>query len=307
MMLVVVYVINGLNADSELVMLNASGRSAGLLVRPLLVLAIPVLIVSAVSSIYLRPLAVREGQILTTEVNAGAIGSLIRPGQFLTLARNVVIHTRSIAPSGALDGIFIFDQREPSESVAYIAGAGAIVTRPEGVFLVMQRGVIQRRSNEDGAISTIEFGSYAFDLSNLRGRAEIALGPGERDFLYLFDPDEDDPIQQSAPFRYAAEIHARITTPLYVLVLTFVPAVLLAVPRSPRQQRIRRTAGTVLFSGLLLGFNLFAGAALERTPWLVVPVYAIPLIGIAGPILLMASGFSFAMPRWPRRMSRKTA
>lgn len=296
MLIVVVYVITSLNSDSELVVINSSGRSSAILIRPLLALAIPIVIVSAASSIHFRPLAARQGQTLVAEVNARAIGSLIRPGQFLTLGRNVVIHVRDIAPNGDLDGIFVFDQREAQESVAYIAGAGRIVNRPEGVFLVMQDGVIQRRSAADGAISALEFDSYAFDLSNLGSRAEIALGPGERDFLYLFNPDPVDPIARANPFRYQAEIHTRITTPLYVLVLTFVPAALLAAPRSRRQRRSLRTAGTVAFSALLLGFNLFAGAALERSPWLVVPVYAVPLLGVVVPILLMASGISLRLP-----------
>jgi lipopolysaccharide export system permease protein len=299
MLIIVVYVINGLNSDSELVILNSSGRSSGILIRPLLTLAIPILILSAVASIYFRPLAAREGQVLVAEVNARAIGSLIRPGQFLTLQRNVVIHVRNVAPGGALNGIFVFDQREPAESVSYIAGRGALVNRPEGVFLIMEDGVIQRRS-ADGTMSAIEFESYTFDLSTLGNRTEVALGAGERDFLYLFNPDPDDPVLTANPYRYAAEIHARITTPFYVLILTLVPAAFLATARSPRERRPLRTIATILFSVLLLGFNLFAGAALERSPWLVIPVYGIPILGIAGPILLMASGVSLRLPRWPR-------
>ena len=301
MLLVVVYVINSLSADSELVSVNASGRSQGMLLRPLIVLAIPIFILSAVSSLYFRPLAARQGQLLTAEVNANAIGSLIRPGQFLTLGADVVIQVRDITPGGALSGIFVFDQRDPQQSVAYIAGAGAIVNRPDGVFLVMRDGVIQRRSSGTDAISTIEFQSYAFDLSSLGSRAEVVAGAGERDLGYLLNPDPRDPIQRGNPFRYEAEVHNRITVPLYVLVLTLVPAALLSSARSPRQRRGLRTAGTIVFSGLLLGFNLYAGAGLERSPWLLYLVYAIPVAGIFLPILFMASGAVIRFPRWPRR------
>jgi lipopolysaccharide export system permease protein len=298
MLIVVVYVINSLSSDSELVSIGSSGRSQGVLLRPLFALAAPILLLSIASSLYFRPIAAQGSQQLVAEVNANAIGNLIRPGQFLTLGDDVVIQVRDVGPGGTLSGIFVFDQRDPAQSVAYIAGAGAIVNRDEGIFLVMQDGVVQRRSTGTDAVSTIEFQSYAFDLSSLGNRADVAIGPGERSTLYLLQPDPNDPIQRADPFRYRAEFHNRITVPLYVLVLTLVPAAFLSSARSPRQGRGLLTTGTVLLSGLLLGCNLYFGGALESGPWLLGLVYAVPVGGIVLPIVFLATGRRIRLPRW---------
>lgn len=305
MLLVVVTTLNSLNGDSELISLNASGGSPGLLVRPILALSIPVFLLSAASSLYFHPLTARETNRLLSEVNANVIASLIRPGQFRSLGRDVVMQVKSIEPGGRLEEIFVFDRHDPSQTVAYLARTAAVVDRDEGKFLLMQDGVIQRRATDSNAISVIAFDTYPLDLSSLANDgAPDGIRPNERSLGYLLSPDPSDPIYQENPFTYAAELHKRITEPLYVLVLALVPAALLGAARSARQGRVLVTTGTAAFSALLLASHLYFSGTLESTPAFLLPLYLVPILGIVLPILLLWTGWRPPRTGWLRPRGR---
>ncbi len=306
MLIVVIMTLNSLNGDSELISLNASGGAPGILVKPVLALAIPVFCLSAVSSLYFNPVTAREGNRLLSEVNANVIASLIRPGQFRSLGRDVVMQVRSIEPGGRLEEIFVYDRHDPAQTVAYLARTASVVDREEGKFLLMQDGVIQRRDTDSNAISMIAFDTYPLDLSSLANAgAPGGIRPNERPLGYLLSPDPSDPLYQANPFVYAAELHNRITVPFYVLVLALLPTALLGAARSARQGRVLVTTGTAAFSAALLATNLYFGGTLKNTPALLLPVYLVPILGIALPILTLATGWRPRRPDWLRLLFRR--
>ncbi|MCW5716663.1 MAG: LptF/LptG family permease [Bauldia sp.] len=306
MLIVVIVTLNSLNGDSELVSLNASGGSPGILVRPILAVAIPVFLLSAASSLYFHPITARETNRLLSEVNANVIASLIRPGQFRSLGRDVVMQVRSIEPGGRLEEIFVFDRHDPTQTIAYLARTASVVDRAEGKFLLMQDGVIQRRATDSNAISVIAFDTYPLDLASLANSSgPDGIRPSERPLPYLLAPALSDPLYQANPFVYAAELHGRLTEPLYVLVLALLPAVFLGAPRSARQGRVLVTTATAAFSAVLVAANLYFGETLEDTPALLLPVYLVPLLGIGLPIAALATGRSPRRPDWLRPPFRR--
>lgn len=305
MLLVVTMTLNSMNGDSELVSLNASGGSPRMLVKPILALAIPVFCLSAAAALHFHPITARETNRLLSDVNANVIASLIRPGQFRSLGRDVVMQVRSVE-SGQLQEIFVFDRHDPAQTVAYLARTAAVVDRDEGKFLLMQDGIIQRRATDSNAISVIAFDTYPLDLASLANSgAAGGIGPGERPLGYLLSPDPSDPLYQDNPFVFAAELHKRVTEPFYVLVLALVPAAFLGAARSSRQGRVLVTTGTTAFAALLLAANLYFGETLESSPVLLLPVYLVPALGIGLPILALATGWRPRRPDWLRRPSRR--
>lgn len=277
LLLVVISTVNSLNNDSELVSVAASGSSQRVMLRPILVLAIPVALLSAVCSLFLAPAAQSETASLLEEVNADVIGALLRPGQFRSLGDDVTIQVAAIRPDGTLQGIFIFDEREAGETAAYLAGAGATYRADDGSYLLMQDGMLQRRL-ANGDITVLRFESYAFSLSDLAARTEGGrTTPQQRSLAYLLDPDPNDPIYQDRPFSFTAELHNRIIIPLYVIVLAVVPLAMLGQAHSMRQRRAALTIGTTLFGIALIGIGITLSQALSQAPVLLPLSYAIPL------------------------------
>lgn len=295
MLIVVISTINTLNADSELVSLGAAGASPAVMLKPVFLLALPLALLSASCSLYFNPAAARASASLIEEVNASLLTSLIRPGQFRSLGDDVVIQVRSVHPDGTLEGIFVFDRRAEDETVAYLAGAGAMFENEAGQFLLMQEGVIQRRPLDGTTVSIIQFQSYAFDLSALGSQNPAAgIRPNERDTAYLLDPDPSDPIFQDNPFRYTAELHNRLTIPLYVLALALFPLALLGQVQTARQGRGLITTVAAVGGGAILGAGLYLSGAIETNEAMAIPVYGVPLT-----VIVLSTAFVWSGRRPP--------
>ena len=314
MLIVVITTVNWLNADSELVSVEANGAPRTIMLKPVLALAVPVALLSTASSLYLSPYAERSSASLVEEVNANVITTIIRPGEFRALGDDVVMQAAAIHPDGTLEGIFVFDRRLVDETVAYIADAGALVENDLGQFLLMQDGVIQRQTAATEAVSTIQFRSYAFDLSTLSSQSIAGdLRPNQRPLDYLLNPDRNDPIYQDNPYRYTAELHNRLTMPLYALALALLPLAILGQVRTARQGGGKRTA----FAGVAGIAVLMAGLTLQGALWtnprILAATYGVPVGVIVFSLLYVWSGkrlpsFGFLCParRFRSRRVRAT-
>ncbi len=291
MLIVVISTINTLNANSELISLGASGASPSVMLKPVLVLALPLALLSALCSVVLNPLSAKATSSLIENVNADLITSVIRPGQFRTLGDDVTIEIDAVHPDGTLEGLFLFDNRDPNETVAYLARRGSTLTLDSSRWLQMQGGVIQRRPRDGGAVSVLVFDSYAFNLSTLSSQTQAGTAqPNQRPVGYLLNPDPSDPVYQANPFRYAAEFHNRATVPLYVLVLALLPLALLGQVQTARQGRGRITTIAATIGALAMGTGLYLSGALETNSALLPVVYGLPLGVIALSILFVLSG-----------------
>ena len=281
MLIVVATTLNWLNADSELISVEAAGARRTLLLRSVLVIALPMTLIAAACSLYLSPSAARADASLVEEVNTNVIATLVRPGQFQSLGDGVVIQAAAVHQDGTLEGLFVFDRRPGNETIAYIAEAGAMIENERGQFLLMQDGVIQRRNLTSAAVSTIQFESYAFDLTTLASQSVAGdLQPGQRPLSYLLSPSPSDPIFQANPHRYTAEFHNRVAKPLYVLALSLVPLALMGGARTTRQGGGKRMALTALIGIGLLVAGMSLESAATGNPAFVPLTYGIPLGGI---------------------------
>lgn len=294
-----IYTLNTLNTDSELVSINAGGRSQRILVRPTMALSLLVAAAVATSTLYLTPNSIRASRELVTEVNASVVGSVIREGQFRQLGPGLTVNVRQRDTSGILHGLFVFDTRDSAQTIAYIAARGALVDNPLGKFLLLQDGVIQRQIRKTGAVTIIEFQSYAFDLASLAGRTSASgHSPQEQSTAYLLDPDPSDPYLQSTPGALTAELHDRFSSPLYVFVFGLVPVVFLGQVRSTRGRNvgiiIAAAAATVAVRGL--GFVVLG--AVRQQPALAPLLYAVPLGAIALSLVAIFAGMRVEAPSW---------
>ena len=120
---------------------------------------------SAVLSLYLAPLSLQSFRILITQVRADVISSVLKEGQFTRLEEGVTLHIRERGQDGSLEGLLIEDRRTPEAQVVYVADTARLAEIDAGSFLIMQDGTIQRREGAADTVTTIDFDSYAIDLS----------------------------------------------------------------------------------------------------------------------------------------------
>jgi lipopolysaccharide export system permease protein len=302
LLIALVQTLSAFNAESELVVLNASGASRFVVLRPLMILATIVSLTMLGLSATVSPSALRLLREELTKVNVDLVANIVQPGRFVALEGGLTFHIRNRAGDGSLGGLFIDDQRDPETGFTYIAERAAIVSMFGKTLLVMQDGVIQRRANKDGNLALIDFQSYAFDLSNLTSQSVApSFRPSERPTEELWERMAEDlsadPKAARDQTRFRAEFHDRLSQPLLPLAFAIVVFLALGDARTTRQGRGSAIVGTILIAALVRGGHFAASSAAGTSLLGVVAVYGISAATIVGGLALIASDRSVTVPR----------
>jgi len=295
----VVYALNVLNGDSELVIVNAAGASPLVLLKPVALVGLLVAAAVAATTLYLSPLTQQNARNMLASINSDIITSVIHEGQFVRVAEGVVIEVKERNPDRTLSGIFVSDSREPDQTVTYLAQNGAVLDNPLGTFLIMENGVIQRQTHSDGAISIIEFRSYAFDLANFASRTGTPVYlPTERSTAYLLNPDPQDPLYQRSPERFQSELQDRLSAPLYAFANAILPLTFLGQARTTRRSRAGAITGATLASSIVRGAGFLLLAPAAKSAFAMFALYAIPILATGLAALVLIGVVQLRMPAW---------
>ncbi len=299
LMLAVIYTFNSMNQGSELVVINAAGTKQWWLLKPVLIAGLAVTVFMASMTLWMSPLSMRLWRELRSEVNGNLLTSILREGEFVKIENGLYFQLRQRLADGTLRGIFMSDSRDDDESVDYIAERGAVLDSPAGIFLVMSDGTIQTKKESDSTLSIIQFSSYAFDLSSFSspGKAPVFM-PNERPTTYLFNPDADDRLFQRQPAKYAAEIHARFTTPINALVFALIPLLFLSQAETHRQSRSATIALAATSAIALAAFEFVLAIAARDQVISPVFMYLVPLAAIVGSCVLILLGIQPKPPEF---------
>lgn len=283
-----VWTLNRLNADSELVVLDAAGTSPLRVARPFLLLAVATSFIVGFATLYAQPASLRELRYWITQVRADLISQIVREGQFTTVEGALTFHVRERLNNGALLGIFVQDGRSKEETLTYIAERGQIVESPSGTFLVLEKGSVQRQKtvgDTDAAI--VVFERYAFDLSQFIGSSDVTqYKPRERYTSELLNPAADDPFYVAAPGRFRSELTERFVAPLYPVAFMLIALAALGQARTTRQGR-----------GFAIGVSIAAVVALRIAGFAAQAMSYLSATGavVAGVLPILASALAFAI------------
>jgi lipopolysaccharide export system permease protein len=275
LMIAVAYVLGKLSNDSELIVMSAAGMAPWRVFRPFLALGILVTLFVAWLSFYISPMCLQELRRWATQVRAEIVTSNVQPGRFIVIDGRLTLHIRAREPNGQLRGIMLDDQRDPKERGTIFAERGDLLTTERGIFLSLSNGAVHRHENGKRDPIIVRFKEYAFDLSRLSpNNGPVTFAIHERSIQDLLNPRPDDPTFKRIPGQFRAELHNRITTPLYPLAFLLVTFAFLGTPRTTRQSRAMSLIGAIAvvtavrglgFVGTIAGSN---SAAALLVPYL---------------------------------------
>ncbi len=218
----VIYALNRLNGDSELIVMSAAGMHPLRLMRPFATLSALVCTLVAVTTLYLMPASFQELRDLITRIRADFVANLVKEGQFTTLDAGVTFHYRE-RQGDALMGIFMQDKREPDRVIVYLAERGRTVDVEGQSFLVLDNGSIHRQQPGSRDSSIVAFDRYALNLSALTpDNADVVYKPRERSTTALMFPDKSEFYYQFQEGRFRAELHDRLSSWLYPLAMMLI-------------------------------------------------------------------------------------
>lgn len=162
-----VYVTNRLAADSEMVVVQATGYSPFRLARPVAVFGLIVAALTGVLTNFLVPASAARLDDRQDEIAETATARILQEGQFLTPAEGVTVYIGEITPAGELRQVFLSDTRSAVENVTYTAANAYLVRTARGPQLVMVEGMAQTLRLADRRLVTTGFSDLAYDIGAL--------------------------------------------------------------------------------------------------------------------------------------------
>lgn len=245
--------IGRLYRDSEMAVITAVGVGPRRLLRPVLMLVLPVVFVVGACSLWLGPWAERTASRQLEEANRSVLLAGLEPGRFTPLSGGGIVYVASLSEDGkGLGQIFL---QRPGEERFEVVSAQRGQMYLEGDrrrFLRLEDG-----HQLEGPLS----GELDYRLMRFAAN-EVALPDREK------GREQDDPelrptwqLFGDGDLAAVAELHVRLAPPLLALAFA-----LMAVPLSrsaPRQQRYGKVMLSVL--AYLLGVNMM----IVGSQWLV--------------------------------------
>ncbi len=223
--------------DNEMTILAAAGMSVRALVRPLLLVALPLLAGVAMLTFWIVPGALRVADRMVDEANRSLLTAGLEAGRFMPLPGGAgVVYVGEIDPRGAdFRRLFVYREREDRVDIV-TASHGRLFHDQDGSnrYLALEDGF-----RVEGSLASPNFRTMRFERNELRlpasekvrrNRSESRVGSRE--------------LMASGTPRDMAELHWRLGLPLSVLTLA-----LLAFPLArsgPRESRYGRLMVAVL-------------------------------------------------------------
>jgi lipopolysaccharide export system permease protein len=224
--------------ESEMAVFAASGLAVTGLLRPLLLMALPLTVVMAFISFWLAPAAIREAQTLQEEASRSLIVAGLEPGRFVELPNNDgVMYVEGMNGDGTkFTKMFVASERANANDGSTTLN---VITATDGELFHDANGAERYLGLNNG-----------FRVEGVIGQDNYRLMRYQRNDIKMQDNDNDntpDSVKRSAPTSellasndivQRAELQWRLAAPLSVIVL-----VLLALPlakSSPREPRYAR-------------------------------------------------------------------
>ncbi len=291
--------LSGMNADSELAVIEAAGGSQKITAKPVLALGLALSLGALTIAMFVEPWSNRQIRTIVTEAGANLVRLAVQSGQFKRLDDNLYIQIAEQLPGGTFGGIFIADSRDEKTELIYYARQGMIIQQGERELLVMSSGEIQRKTVASGELSIIKFASYAIDFSQFgpAGSTPTYL-PKEQTTAFLLNPDPNEHFAKKFPHVIRSEIHRRFSEWMFPLAFGLIAAYFAGGARSNRQERIWSLTAATTTAVVLRGLGFAFMNASGKSQTMMILTYAIPLGTILVFAVLLASGRQLTMPVW---------
>lgn len=188
----VLFVVNKLYSEAELVVMMMSGQGPYALARPIAVFAAALGLSTLLMTNILAPWGElkldRDRQALTTELAS----ALIREGRFLHPVDGLTVFIRRAGDNGRMEGVFLQDERDPDRAVTYTAEQALLLRDGDVARLIMSNGAALTYSADNKMLGRVQFEDFTYDLSDLI--AEVPDTPQRAGAMWtwqLISPSEE--------------------------------------------------------------------------------------------------------------------
>ena len=248
-----------ISLSSEYDAITSSGIGLPRLMRPVLGLALVMLVINTVLVGWIQPYGRYAYRNLVFDLRSGALGASIRVGEFVDLGDDITLMIEESRKQGAeLVGIFL-ERRSEKNTISVTAERGGFFATEDdqAILLRLYNGVLVDLNEGQNKPRVLSFEQQdltvklpAREAFRERGGEELELTLPEL-FIEQNDPDID-PAYHNA---IVGNLHWRIMHSATFLILPF-----LAIPMGLTSKRTGRGTGIVVGLSLLILYNEFMEA-----------------------------------------------
>lgn len=298
--------------DRELAVMAGAGLSPLRLARPAMVFALAMTLLAWLTTLWLVPLSYGGFKDREHAIKSGLASAILEPGRVNPVGSSLAIYYSDGSPEGLLQGVIIYDARNPQVRQTIVAERARMVRTEADLTFILEAGSVQRLFRGRVLPEIIGFGQFTLtaDAASLGFAGRSGRGVNERtiDELLFAEPVSDWERQRIPMFR--AHGHHQLATPLGCLAMAgaALAMVLLARPnrRGPPWWRWPLALGIGAGSQWIV---LAATSLAEGDNALLALIWgAVLLPGAVGWWLLARGrGGRLAPPRRPRPMAAQGA
>ncbi len=234
--LAILFNLNRLRNDSELIIIGASGKSEkNILIKPIILFSSFMFIVVLFFSLFLTPNSLTELRYKIIEIRSSGIHiSLLKEKKFVSPTDNFTIFLQK-KKDNEIFGLLIHDQSNINKPQTYIAEKGKFITRGSASFLKLFNGSIQIYDSGVNRVSEIAFDTYNLDLTPYSKKEGMHIYPDE-----LSTSDIRNNLENISPKNFSAyekeqfaELHSRFIYPIYVIFYALLPLLMINFSKRP--------------------------------------------------------------------------
>ena len=216
------YSTNQLFIDAEFIILMSIGKSNLSIAKGIFVFGALVAICMYFLSLYFVPVSQKKLRAIMLEVRQNFTAQLIKDGRFFHPSESISIYIRESNKNGEMRGIFLTDAREPNIDLTYSAREAVLNETKDGLFLIMQDGLLQIANERRIHLTTISFDRLGLSLNDFFPKSIVNYAVPKEVFpLKIIQAFKSIPgVDYKNEHDYKAEAHLKLATPLSPIALT---------------------------------------------------------------------------------------
>ena len=277
----VLFGINRLKNDSELIILWASGKSdRDVLLKPILYFAFLIYLFSIVLSVYLTPFSLNEIRHKIIDIrSSGIFLSILKEKKFISPADTLTIFLQE-RDGNKINGLLIHDQKNQNRPQTYIAQNGEFIEHSNKKILRLFNGNIQIFESDKNKISEIEFETYDLNLAPYNKQEISHIYSDELYTKQIIDNLNKKKIQDFNKYEKEqfAELHSRFSNPLYIFGFALLPLIILKFSKKPNDEFLVPITCVSVIAFIFQVIQITLSNLLIEKSSLVFIVYTVPFI-----------------------------
>ena len=215
----ILYSLNRIAIDGELIVAKASGMSTWEISNPIIRVSILAVMMHLLINLLVQPLAFSEMRKEVFKARTDIASKMVSSGEFIKPVKGFTMYAGDIGADGIIKDILINDARDRTKTITYIAEKAFISKNNEFSKLTLKSGSAQSLLS-NGEFNIVQFDDYQLNLSEIKSLdATFIKKPSDLYLHQLLKPNSRYYINKKRRKKYLSEGNNRLASPIYNIAL----------------------------------------------------------------------------------------